>query len=69
MYSKELKALIETKAYELWENEGWLDGHDLEHWLRAETEVLSHPANKTVLVQQDEQDPEEKQSTTDAEAA
>ena len=33
--------LIARRAYELYEQEGAQDGRDLEHWLRAERELLS----------------------------
>jgi Protein of unknown function (DUF2934) len=32
--------LISDRAYHIWESEGCPDGHALEHWLRAEREVL-----------------------------
>jgi hypothetical protein len=31
---------IARRAYELWEREGWPNGRDLDHWLRAEREIL-----------------------------
>jgi len=31
---------IRCRAYELYEQRGREDGHDLEDWLRAETEVI-----------------------------
>ncbi|HUK32221.1 MAG TPA: Hsp20 family protein [Candidatus Acidoferrum sp.] len=33
---------ISKRAYELFDNEGRVFGHDLEHWLKAESELL-HP--------------------------
>ena len=30
---------IATRAYELFVQEGGIDGHDMEHWLRAEEEL------------------------------
>ena len=32
---------IATRAYELFQQEGGIDGHDMEHWLRAEEELKS----------------------------
>ena len=32
---------IRRRAYELWEQHGYESGHETEHWLLAETEVLS----------------------------
>jgi Protein of unknown function (DUF2934) len=32
---------IRRRAYELWEQRGYEAGHETEHWLLAETEVLS----------------------------
>jgi len=36
---------VAHRAYEIWELEGWPEGCDLQHWLRAEQEV-SHPVNQ-----------------------
>ena len=35
-----LHTVISDRAYGLWESEGCPDGHALEHWLRAEREIL-----------------------------
>ena len=32
--------IISDRAYHIWESEGCPDGHALEHWLRAEREIL-----------------------------
>jgi hypothetical protein len=32
---------IAARAHALWENEGCPDGHDQEHWLKADRELLS----------------------------
>jgi hypothetical protein len=43
---------IEKRAYSLWEIEGRPIGRDLEHWLRAETEVqaaCAEPAPPTPI--------------------
>jgi|GEM_PF-2468046 len=39
-----LRATVELRAYEIWLHEGCPDGHDLDHWVQAETEVASRPA-------------------------
>jgi hypothetical protein len=36
-----LQRKIEQRAYEIWENEGGPHGRDLDHWLRAEAEILT----------------------------
>lgn len=35
---------ISRRAFELFEKDGWVDGHDLNHWLEAERELL-HPVH------------------------
>lgn len=37
----ELQAKIALRAYQIFEESGRVDGHDMENWLRAEQEVLS----------------------------
>lgn len=39
-----LRPKIELRAYEIWVHEGCPEGHDLEHWLRAETEIAGEGA-------------------------
>ena len=39
--SPELEQQIRTRAYELYEERGRTDGHDMNDWLRAESEVTS----------------------------
>ncbi len=39
--SKTMQAMIEARAYGLWEHEGRPEGRSLEHWLRAEAEIGS----------------------------
>lgn len=39
--SPELEQQIRTRAYELFEERGRTDGHDMNDWLRAESEVTS----------------------------
>jgi hypothetical protein len=36
---------IRRRAYELWEQRGHEPGHETEHWLLAESEVLSRYSN------------------------
>jgi hypothetical protein len=36
-----IQAAIERRAYSIWENEGRPPGRALEHWLRAEREILT----------------------------
>lgn len=36
---------IRRRAYELWEQRGHESGHETEHWLLAETEILSRYTN------------------------
>jgi hypothetical protein len=40
----ELQERIRLRAYELYEQRGREDGHDLEDWLRAESEVTEKKA-------------------------
>jgi HSP20 family protein len=35
---------VARRAYEIFENDGWPDGHDQEHWFKAESELL-HPVH------------------------
>ncbi len=37
---------IAVRAYHIWEFEGYLNGRDLDHWLRAETELAVAAAPK-----------------------
>lgn len=39
--SPELEQQIRARAYELYEERGRTDGHDMNDWLRAESEVTS----------------------------
>jgi hypothetical protein len=39
--SQDMRTEIAKRAYAIWESEGRLNGRDLEHWLRAESEVGS----------------------------
>ena len=38
--SQELEEKIRQRAYELYEERGREDGHDVEDWLRAEEEIM-----------------------------
>src|SRR5580698_8579347 len=40
----ELYNQIAQRAYQLFESHGHVDGHDVEHWLGAENEIL-HPVH------------------------
>ena len=37
--SRDLRAEIEKRAYTIWLNDGGGHGRDLDHWLRAESEL------------------------------
>ncbi|MEC4674462.1 MAG: DUF2934 domain-containing protein [Nitrospirota bacterium] len=37
----DLQACIAHRAFEFYEQEGYCHGHDLDHWLQAEQEILS----------------------------
>src|SRR5208337_3800595 len=39
-FAAEIKDVIARRAYELFEARGFAHGHDHEHWLRAESEIL-----------------------------
>lgn len=39
--SLELEERIRGRAYELYEEHGRTDGHDMDDWLRAESEITS----------------------------
>ena len=39
--SPELDQQIRCRAYELYEERGRTDGHDMDDWLRAESEITS----------------------------
>jgi hypothetical protein len=38
---EELRRKIERRAYEIWESQGCPHGRDVDHWLRAETEITA----------------------------
>jgi hypothetical protein len=40
-----LEEQIRTRAFELYEERGREDGHEVEDWLRAETEITNTSAN------------------------
>ena len=42
-----LRKKIEQRAYEIWENEGGPHGRDMDHWLRAEAEIMRSMATPT----------------------
>ena len=39
-HSEDLKNKIAERAYKIFERRGRVDGHDIDDWLRAESEVL-----------------------------
>jgi hypothetical protein len=41
--SRDLRAEIARRSYEIWLNEGAVHGCDLDHWLRAERELGELP--------------------------
>ena len=43
-----LEEAIRRRAYELYEQRGRRDGHDVDDWLRAEADV-KHSAAKTIM--------------------
>jgi hypothetical protein len=43
---KELQSEIRRRAYELYEQRGYVDGNDLDDWLEAESEVLEPEHSK-----------------------
>ncbi len=45
---RELSDRIRERAFEIFQQSGSVDGHDLEHWLEAEQEFMasSHPASE-----------------------
>lgn len=42
----DLQACIAHRAYELYEQEGCCQGHDFDHWLQAERDVLGVVSEK-----------------------
>ena len=40
-YGDNLEARIRARAYELYEQHGFQEGHDLDDWLQAERELLA----------------------------
>ncbi len=43
----ELSLRISERAYEIWQQQGEEDGHDVDHWLRAEAEIALKDRKKT----------------------
>jgi len=52
-YMNELSNKIAVRAFSFFEDEGWMHGHDLDHWLKAESEFLT-----PVLIELSETDTE-----------
>lgn len=40
-------AKIKLRAHEIWVREGCPSGHDLDHWLQAESEIAAEAASET----------------------
>jgi len=40
--SPELQEQVRSRAYELYEQRGRADGHDLDDWLQAESEIIQN---------------------------
>ncbi len=38
--SEDIRERVRRRAYQLWEQSGFQHGQDLEHWLKAEQEIL-----------------------------
>lgn len=49
---KRREQAIRERAYAIWEQEGHPDGKELDHWLRAEAEILSFGEKTKVLASQ-----------------
>ena len=45
---------IRLIAYRIWEEEGYCDGHDCEHWLKAEVIWEEKQKNKAASIDQSE---------------
>ena len=39
-FPDDLQEKIARLAYQLYEEGGWVNGHDMDHWLKAEREIL-----------------------------
>jgi len=39
-FPDDLQEKIARRAYQLYEEGGWVNGHDMDHWLKAEREIL-----------------------------
>lgn len=46
MSSKPSREQIEARAYEIYVESGYEDGHDVEHWLVAENELNGRPESE-----------------------
>jgi hypothetical protein len=45
---KALQQKIETRAYEIWESENCPNERHIEHWLRAEAEIIPQKSTPTL---------------------
>jgi hypothetical protein len=46
--SEQIQARIRHRAYELWEQSGYVHGRDFEHWLQAKVEILGPDSDQEV---------------------
>jgi len=42
-----VRVKVELRAYEIWVREGCPSGHDVDHWLQAETEIAAEEVADT----------------------
>jgi hypothetical protein len=45
----ERRQAIRERAYAFWEQEGYAEGKDVEHWLRAEAEIEQASAGRITI--------------------
>ena len=46
----EISKNIQRRAYELYEERGWADGHDLDDWLRAEEQITQQSRHRRRVI-------------------
>ncbi|KAB2693131.1 DUF2934 domain-containing protein [Ochrobactrum sp. Kaboul] len=44
-----VRVKVELRAYEIWVREGCPSGHDVDHWLQAETEMGSEQEQSEIV--------------------
>ena len=52
METHEAKDKIRIRAHQLWEEAGCLHGHDVDHWLQAEKELLMNSVAAAPLMEE-----------------